>query len=500
MAGSFFFYDLETSGINPRDSRIMQFAGQRTDLELNPIGDPVNILIKLTPDVVPEPDAIMITGITPQSTIADGVTEAEFLQIFYDEIVKPGTIFLGFNTVRFDDEFMRFLHYRNFYDAYEWQWCDDCSRWDMLDVVRMTRALRPEGIEWPFKAEDGSFNSTGDGKPTNRLELLTKMNGLDHEQAHDALSDVTATIAVAKLIRDKQPGLFDYMMECRGKHKVRELVDAGEPFVYASGRYPSDTLHTTIAVKVADAPQSSAYVYDLRYDPAPFLEMTDEQLAEACRWSRDPTKLRLPVKTIKFNRCPAVAPTGVVKDQAVQERLKLDLQVISANRAKLKSDSGFAERVVRACAVIDQERSALLGGEAWGEPETVDGQLYGGDFFGSADKSAMRQVREAAPKDCAALQVSFQDKRLKALFPLFTARNHPQCLSDDQRKVWDAFCRKKLLDGGTNSRLAKYFRRLDELARQTDLTENQRYAVEELQLYGESIIPAQDDDQSDDAA
>lgn len=151
MAASFYFYDLETSGFDAREARVMQFAGIRTDMELNPIGEPHNIMIKMTPDTVPSPDAVLITGITPQATLADGVTEAEFLKQFYDEIVKSDTVFLGYNTVRFDDEFMRYLHYRNFYDPYEWQWSNGCSRWDVLDVVRMTRALRPEGIKWPFR-------------------------------------------------------------------------------------------------------------------------------------------------------------------------------------------------------------------------------------------------------------------------------------------------------------------------------------------------------------
>ncbi len=210
---TFFFYDLETSGINPREARIMQFAGQRTDMELNPIGEPVDVLIKLTPDVLPDPDAILLTGITPQQTLQDGLTEAEFLRLFTDEVATPGTIFAGFNSVRFDDEFMRFLHYRNFYDPYQWQWQDQRSRWDVLDVVRMTRALRPSGIEWPFAA---------DGKPTVRLEYLTKFNKLDHENAHTALADVNATIAVAKLIRDKQPKLFEYLLSMRDKKDRRD--------------------------------------------------------------------------------------------------------------------------------------------------------------------------------------------------------------------------------------------------------------------------------------
>ncbi len=492
MSASYFFYDLETTGINPREDRIMQFAGQRTDMELNPIGEPVNVLIKLTPDVVPEPDAIMVTGITPQSTMADGVTEAGFLKIFYDEVVQPGTIFMGFNTIRFDDEFMRFLHYRNFYDAYEWQWCDECSRWDLLDVVRMTRALRPEGIEWPFLP--GGAGDGPEGKPTNRLELLTKLNGLDHEHAHDALSDVMASIAVAKLIREKQKGLFDYLLECRSKHKVKELVEAGKPFVYTSGRYPSATLHTTVAVMLAKHPQSSAYVYDLRHDPAPFMAMTDEELVESIRWSKDREKLRLPVKTIKYNRCPAVAPTGVIKDTKVQQRIQIDLDAVAMNLRKLSSQPDFAARVVKACEIIDAERKALTGeGEAWGEPQTVDGQLYGGDFFSSADKHAMKQLRSTDPKDFKDLSPSFQDKRLQALLPLYKARNHPTHLSSEERQAWDAFCKHRLLDGNQHSRLAKYFKRIDELARDEHLTENQRYALEELHLYGESLMPSPDE-------
>ena len=224
---TFYFYDLETSGVNPRESRIMQFAGQRTGLDLEPIGEPHNILIKMTDDVLPDPEAILITGITPQKTIAEGVTEAEFLKVFHEEIATENTTFVGYNTVRFDDEFMRYLHYRNFYDAYEWQWKDNRSKWDLLDMVRLTRALRPEGIEWPVDTK---------GNPTNRLELLTSMNNLDHANAHDALSDVFASIALAKLIKSKQPKLFDYLYELRDKKKVKELVEQDQPVVYASGK------------------------------------------------------------------------------------------------------------------------------------------------------------------------------------------------------------------------------------------------------------------------
>jgi len=478
MAASFFFYDLETSGLNPRSARIMQFAGQRTDMDLNPIGEPVNALIRLSPDVLPEPDAIMITGITPQQTLTDGYTEAEFLKLFYDEVVQPDTIFIGFNTVRFDDEFMRFLHYRNFYDPYEWHWMDGCSRWDLLDVVRMTRALRPEGIEWPFAS---------DGKPTNRLELLTKLNGLDHYKAHDALSDVHATIAVAKLIKDKQPDLFKYLLDCRAKKKVGELVDAGQPFVYTSGRYPSNSLHTSVVIKLAETKQKHTLVYDLRYDPTPFMKMSVDELIKAWQYSPDPYAVRLPVKTLKHNHCPAVAPLGVIKDQATQERLGLRLETIAKHREMLKAGhQAFTEKLFQAIEQMDTEReqTALID-----NPLTVDARLYEG-FFGDADKQAMRRVRSANGDELNVTQFDFKDERLQSLLPLYKARNYPKSLTDVERAAWEAHCKQQLLAGEQSSKLAKYFKRLSELAADDKLSGEQQYLLEELQLYGQSIMPA----------
>ena len=212
---TFYFFDLETSGFRAREDRIMQFAGQRTDMDLNPIGEPDNILVKVTQDLLPQPDAVLVHGITPQKTLIEGISEAELVKYLTAQVFVKDTIAVGFNNIRFDNDFIRFLFWRNFNDAYEWVWKDGCSTWDLLDVVRMTRALRPEGIEWPFAS---------DGKPSNKLELLTSVNGLDHKDAHDALSDVKASIALAKLLKAKQPKLFDYLLKHRDKKLVAPLV------------------------------------------------------------------------------------------------------------------------------------------------------------------------------------------------------------------------------------------------------------------------------------
>lgn len=480
MAASFFFYDLETSGFDPRRTRIMQFAGQRTDLNLKPIGEPVNLLIKLTPDVLPDPDAIMVTGITPQKTIAEGVTEAEFLEVFYKKVSQPDTIFAGFNNVRFDDEFMRYLNWRNFYDAYEWQWARGASRWDLLDAVRMTRALRPDGIEWPFAP---------DGKPTNRLEILAKINKLDHANAHDALSDVLATIDLARLVKQKQPELFDYLLGVRDKKKVAELVESNQPFVYTTGRYPSANLHTSAAVRLINHPERGALVYDLRQDPTPFLAMTVDEIVEAWRFTRDPDAVRLPVKTMKYNRCPAVAPLGVIKDKTTQNRIGLNLETIQKHFDILKTGHAeFTKKVLAAVDKLDQERqqtqASLVDNEL-----TVDARLYDG-FVDGADKRIMTDLRRAKPAELSEFASRFKDERLRSLLPIYKARNFPGELSEEERAEWDKFCQRQLFSGDKDSRLAKYMQRIEELLAD-NLKGEKQYLLEELRLYGESIVPSE---------
>ncbi len=477
MSASFFFYDLETSGLSAFGARIMQFAGRRTDLELNPIGEPVNVLIKLTEDVLPDPDAILVTGITPQQVIADGITEAEFLRLFNDEISTPGTIFAGYNSVRFDDEFMRCLHYRNFYDPYEWQWQDGRSRWDILDVVRMTRALRPDGIEWPFDVHD---------KPTNRLELLTALNKLNHEHAHDALSDVDATIAVARLIRNKHTKLFDYLLGMRDKRKVAELVESGDPFVYTSGKYPSEFDKTTVVMTICPHPQNQgSFVFDLRHDPLQYKDMTPEQLVERWRWQKEPIDPRLPVKTLQYNRCPAVAPLGVL-DAASQKRISIDMAAVQRHRSALKSMKDLEERLCKAWEIMEKgrEQTRLVNTE-----QDVDACIYQG-FFDNQDKQAMRVVRAARPEELGDLGLQFKDQRLTSLLPLYKARNHPKTLTGEERAEWERFCQQRLLGGGHQSRMAKFYARLEELGAREGLTSHQKYLLEELSLYAQSIMPA----------
>jgi len=481
MAASFLFYDLETSGVSPKSSRIMQFAGQRTDMNLEPVGESYNYLIKLTPDTLPDPEAILITGITPQQTISEGYSEAEFLRLFHESIATPETIFVGFNSIRFDDEFMRYLHYRNFYDPYEWSWQDGRSRWDLLDVVRMMRALRPDGISWPFAS---------DGSPTNRLELLAELNNIQHTQAHDALSDVQATISLARLIRDKQPKLFSYLLTLRDKKAVAKLVNSDQPFVYASGRYDSAHEKTTVATVISDvADQAQAkLVYDLRYDPAEYTSLTVEKLAEQWRLPQAERTLHIPVKLLRMNRCPAVAPFSVLDDDS-QTRLQLDADVIQRHKKSLITyQQQLAKLFQQAHAAMQKQRQQQLMSDI----SDVDSALYDG-FFSDQDRQQLPSVRQAPPEKLQASEFQFSDDRLTQLLPLYKARNYPDQLSAEEAQQWEAFRAQKLLGSSPDAsgELQQFAQRLEAVASRSEVLEDdhKQYLLQELQLYAESIAP-----------
>ena len=485
MEKSFFFYDLETSGLKPREDRVMQFAGQRTDMDLNPIGEPVDILVKMTDDALPNPGAIMVTKITPQKTLEDGVSEAEFCHYITEEIFTPGTVAVGYNTVRFDDEFMRAILWRNFYDPYEWEWKDGRSRWDMLDVVRLTRALRPEGINWPV---------TEDGRATNRLELLTAMNGLKHEHAHDALSDVYATIAVAKMIKEKQPELFKFLFKMRDKKEIKKYVNLEnpQPFVYASGRYAAEFEKTTVAFPLAPGRNGNVLVYDLRYD-------LESLLDGACRSQNpervlpdllSPSSLRLaggppaslsPVRTnpsgpargifpivkeLCYNKCPAIAPLSVLTKNDGWSKIGLDEKTVRKNLEILVKHPEFAE----------QMRSEIENRPEFPEALEPEQALYDG-FVNDSDKIKIAAVRNADKNHLADFHPDFHDPRLPELLLHYKGRNYPETLSESEALKWEEYRRERL-----NRQAPKF---MEELQKNYEKDE---FVAEELKLYFENLF------------
>ena len=471
MAQTFFFYDLETSGLNPRQDRIMQFAGQRTDMNLEPIGESYNLLVTLNDDTLLSPDALMVTGITPQKTVEEGYSEAQFARMLSKEIFTPDTVAVGFNNVRFDDEFIRHLLWRNFYDPYEWSWKDGRSRWDLLDVVRLTRALRPEGINWPLDDK---------GEPSNRLELITSANGIAHENAHDALADVTALIAVTKLIKQKQPQLYDYLLKMRDKKVVQQLVnvDDKKSFVYASGRYDKEFAKTTVAFPLTTSRNGGVVVYDLRYDPTPFVGLSAESLSAKlfASWEERQAEdfVKLPVKELQYNRCPAAAPLGVLEQGDGWQKISLDLKTVQKHQNILLDNPDFAEKL----------RTIFENKPAFKKLPDPEAQLYDG-FLNDRDRIRVEAVRNADKRELADFHPEFQDERLTPLLLHYKARNFPRSLSEDDLAQWEIWRAQHL-----QAQLPGFMASLQRLA--STATDEQQFILQELQLWAEAVLPSSD--------
>jgi exodeoxyribonuclease-1 len=471
---TFYWYDYETFGTDPARDRPVQFAGLRTDTELNPVSEPKVLFCKPTPDYLPHPDACLITGITPQMGAERGLRESEFIAEINAEFSVPGTCVVGYNNIRFDDEVTRYTLYRNLMDPYAREWRNGNSRWDLIDVMRMTRALRPNGIAWPDDDE---------GRPTFKLDRLTVANGIAHEDAHDALSDVHATIAVARLVRAKQPRLFSYLIAHRGKLQAMKLLSLGrmQPVVHASSRFSAERGCIAVVVALAQHPTNpnGVVTYDLSMDPTPLIELDPKELHRRLFTPRDslPSGVeRLPLKTVHINKCPALAPIGVLRQEDA-ERLGLDLPLCNAHLARLKSHL-MLDAKVKSILEID-ERSPLV--------EDPDLMLYN-RFIGDKDRVALDQLRRLSPEMMALSQPVFDDARLPEMVFRYRARNYPENLSSAERDRWRQFCANRLTGKGLGGSLAleEFNSRLAELEK-SGLSPTQCGVLSDLKDYARML-------------
>ena len=442
-----YWFDFETSGLSPACDRPTQFAGLRTDLALNPVGEPLMIYCRPAPDLLPSPLAAQVTGVTPQQADQLGVPEPEFIAAIEAEMAQPGTCSVGYNSLRFDDEVTRYSLYRNFYDPYAREWQGGNSRWDLLEVARFAWALRPQGIIWPQR---------DNGMPSLRLEELSAANGLAHEAAHDALSDVTATIALAKLIKQAQPKLYDYAWQRRGKHAVAEFVDPRhrKPFLHVSGRLPAEHGYTALMMPLAAHPtnKNAVICVDLSRSVEPLLTLSAEQLRERLYTRSDqlPDGVeRLGLKLIQINKCPMVA-TAALLDEALAERHNIDRQQCLDNAERLKA------------ADLTDKLQEIYSDRPAARPD-ADQQLYGG-FPSAADKALFNKVRTATAEQLQPGAVQFEDPRYQQLLFNYRARFYPQTLSDSERAQWQQEATARLTDPRWGYRtLSQAYAELEEL-------------------------------------
>ncbi|HVI26834.1 MAG TPA: exodeoxyribonuclease I [Xanthomonadaceae bacterium] len=431
MPASFLFYDLETFGADPRTSRIAQVAAIRTDAELRQVEEPISFFVRPADDLLPSPAATLVTGITPQHALREGVHEAEAFARIFEEMARPETCTLGYNSLRFDDEFVRHGLFRNFFDPYEREWKGGNCRWDLLDVLRLAHALRPEGIAWPTRE---------DGAPSFRLEHLAAANGVREGDAHEALSDVRALIGLARRLRAAQPKLWEYALGLRDKRRVAAMLDtvALAPVLHVSQRYPASRLCAAAVLPLARHPtiDSRVIVFDLDGDPEALLALPAEDIADRLyvRTADLPEgEMRVPLKEVHANRCPALVAWPHLRE-ADFARLGIDRAQAEARAARLRPHAAeLAEKVRR-----------VFAGDRARDPADPDASLYDG-FTGDGDRRRLQQVRATPPHLLGARDFGFADSRLTELLFRYRARNWPDTLTADERARWDDYRRRRLL-------------------------------------------------------
>lgn len=476
---TFFWHDYETFGRVPKRDRPAQFAGIRTDAALNEIGEPLMLYCQPAPDFLPDPEACLLTGILPQTCLEQGVPEHQFADAIEAALAEPGTVGVGYNTIRFDDEVTRFMFWRNLLDPYAREWQNECGRWDLLDVVRCAYALRPEGIEWPTHE---------DGRPSFKLEHLTAANGLAHAAAHDALSDVRATIGLARLLKNAQPKLFDFCLKLHKKDAVWAEVGIGRPFLHISGMYGAERGCIALVWPLAPHPtnKNELIVWDLAADPAELLTLDAGQIRARMFVKADELPegvTRLPIKTIHVNKSPIVIGNLKTLSPAMAEKWGLDLAQGLAH----------AQTLVQRGRLLDGLWGAVFKREPspGSAPCDVDEDLYGG-FLSPDDRRTLLRARALKPDQLAQRaaegKLNFADDRLPELVFRWRARNFPASLSAPEQQRWQAHCAARLHEGaGGFQTLSGFFEAIDALSEAAD--ERGQDILSALYDYAEQIAP-----------
>jgi exodeoxyribonuclease-1 len=301
-----------------------------------------------------------------------------------------------------------------------------------MDTVRCAYALRPKGLEWPRHDE---------GKPSFRLEHLTAANGVEHASAHDALSDVRATVALARRVKAAQPRLWDFCLKLRHKSAVQAELVMGRPVLHISGRYPAERGCLAIVWPFATHPRhkNEVIVWDLAHDPAELMALDAATIRQRLftRTEDLPEGLtRLPIKTLHLNKSPVVIR---------------QLDTLSDAQAECWGvDKALAQRHAETAARLTGPMAGVWEAVYAAPPAAssdVDEDLYGG-FVGDADRAWLERLRGMAPLELARQRPAFRDGRLEELLFRFRARNFPETLSEDEQGRWQLHCRTRLQEGG----------------------------------------------------
>ncbi|WP_168920574.1 exodeoxyribonuclease I [Enterobacteriaceae endosymbiont of Macroplea appendiculata] len=439
---TFLFYDYETFGLHPIYDRIAQFACVRTNMNLEIISQPITLYCQIPTDYLPNLQTINIHNFNYHDYFNKYLLEYKFAKYINNIFTQHNTCIVGYNNIAFDDEFSRFLFYRNFYDAYNWSWKNDNSRWDILNLARACCVLRPEGIIWPKHNHIPIFN----------LAEITKVNNLSlHAQSHDALNDVYSTIALAKLIKTKQPLLFNYFFKNRLKKELFKIINLFtiHPLIYISAIYKNMNNNLGCIVPLCLHPYNKniLVVFDLQYDVNFFIKIYYHYKII------DISDNLLPfIKFIYLNKSPIIIPIKILKKNDIQ-RLKFNITLYLKHFVIFKQYVYRVKKIVQRYLYNISTKNILYKTT---NIYNVDTQLYK-QFFPMQDQKKFYFIRKI---DIYKNQIfNFIDGRINFLLLKYKARNFTFLLNDIEIIEWN----KYLFDKYKSTQINNYITQIKNL-------------------------------------
>ncbi|BCG49669.1 exodeoxyribonuclease I [Candidatus Profftella armatura (Diaphorina cf. continua)] len=472
---TFLWYDYETFGLNVRRDRPFQFAAIRTDIMLNEIDNPIMLYCKPAPDFLPNPKACLITKITPQFCLNNGIPEYKFASIIESIFLKPGTISVGYNTISFDDEVTRFMFWRNLINPYEREWKNNCSRWDLINVIRASYVLRPYGIIWPYK---------NNGKPSLKLEHLSFVNNLLHKKSHDALSDVRATLGLARLIRNNNPRLFNFALSLRKKKYV--LMEIGwpiaRPFFYISHAFSAKNDYISLMWPICIHPMNKNILitWNLLYDPKQFLLNDINKIRDyLCFKKNSLNEDIIPISMIHLNRSPIVISNLKILSSNLIFRCKFDLNCAFKN---IKYASSILSRTHIWKKIFLDYKINNSNLEL-----NIDEELYN-NFISKNDNLKLAILRSMSPQELSDVNFCFENKKLKELIFRYRARNFIETLSLKELKRWEKYRISRFYNKKNNNyTINMFYLEIQSLLKKVN--EYDKKILNALLMYGKNIIP-----------
>ncbi len=399
MERTYLFYDIETTGLNKAFDQVVQFAAIRTDQQLNEL-ERYEYFIRLNPDVIPSPQAF-ITHRLSLTQLEQGMDEFQAMKIIHDLVNTPGTTSIGYNSLGFDDEFLRFSFYRNLLPPYTHQYSNQCSRMDLYPMTVMYFLFKNDLLKWP--------------ENNLKLENISQLNALGSGMAHNAMVDVAATLNLAKCFQqdvktwEYLAGYFDKTIDLQRCHQV-----ANDPMgIMIDGKFGANQQYQAAVIPLGLHNHYKNQFVWLRIDNENIMQASSEDFLNHTRTINK-----------KIGEPAWVLP---LKDRFRHNYLLENRQKIETTFSWLEKNASLVEKVKQHYCNYKYPLIPSLD---------VDASLYQAGFLSIQDQEVCRKIHLAAPENKGKFLTSLSQNHLKEILIRIMGRHFPNYLNHEQKELF----------------------------------------------------------------